>query len=590
MIPKYNIDWTTGRVQANDIPRDIVQKKFGLWDNFVEVCLSRRGMLSNDRGVIAELKKNGEWDAVCEAFDTVLDLKDMVQDEADRLNMLLSDDSVYAYAMLRWENKPIMMRFFQDALVSDNHKRVDAEASNQSGKSFSLCVKASIAFHRNHGKNYTIGLISKSMPQNSMNMRMITKMLKEAKFPYQPGSNDNMTVRVHEVDKNVTNTLVCAVASTSALGYPFDLLLLDEYEFWENPEGLEYMYDQILEPRTFQTKGQIIIYSNPNGKNFVSENLHKRMVKDYFQFHVYNVDFLDVPGNTQEEWDTKKNHTHPIMFASTMAAERTESEGSALTDRDIQKTFSDDLDSLGFRGITKDKESYWFLDLGFVYDQSALVGCYLTKNAEGEVVYNFPVKVYPQAHPHTEIWGFDQSTEDSVPSIVKRFGGDLAMFELDLTGKEGNEINANRAELSCSGVKMSGPWKATWYDRFITLVKQGRVKVQRIDNWLDTQNKNFEFQARSLKISTKMPDGRSRPYPLYHHSSEKDHDDILDAIVGCLSMIDEDMSAQPDSSFFECTTPKKGDEKKEMTAEEKQIEVHKLHNLNRNQNMFYGGF
>jgi hypothetical protein len=408
--------------------------------------------------------------------------------------------------------------------------------------SFSLCVKAAIKFLRAHGKNCTIGLISKSMPQNSMNMRMTTKMLQEAYVPYNPGINDNMTVRINELEGSITNTLVCAVASTSALGFPFDYLLLDEFEFWENPEGLEYMYDQVLEPRTFHTKGQIIIYSNPNGKNFVSENLHKRKIGEEFQFHVYNVNFLDVPGNTREEWDLKQSYTHPIMFASTMAARRTESEGAALTERDIQKTFSDDLDSLGFRGINPSVDNAWFLDLGFVYDQSVLAGCYLTKNDKEEVLYNFAIKCYPQQHPHTEIWGFESSDEDSVPTIVKRFGGDMARFELDLTGKEGNEINANKAGLDCAGIKMSGPWKAKWFDRFITLVKQGRIKVQQIDNWLDTQNKHFAYQARSLRISTKMPDGRSRPYPLYHHTTEKDHDDILDAIIGCLSMIDEDMS------------------------------------------------
>ena len=558
IVPQYDLDWSSGRVQAKDIPRHIVQEKFYLWDNFVESVLVSRGLASS--GLIQSMKDVGDWAAVSDTFNKVFDVKDdLSNEEKDLMGELLKDDTIYAYAILRWEGMPIRLRYFQDALMSDTRKRIDVEASNQSGKSFSLCVKAAIKFLRSHGKNCTIGLISKSMPQNSMNMRMTTKMLKEAYVPYNPGSNDNMTVRINELEGNITNTLVCAVASTSALGFPFDYLLLDEFEFWENPEGLEYMYDQVLEPRTFHTKGQIIIYSNPNGKNFVSENLHKRMIKtpnktgtegveinrqifkEEYQFHVYNVNFLDVPGNTREEWDLKESYTHPIMFASTMAARRTESEGSALNERDIQKTFSDDLDSLGFRGINPSVDNTWFLDLGFVYDQSVLAACYLTKNDKEEVVYNFALKFYPQQHPHTEIWGFEPSDEDSVPTIVKRFGGDMARFELDLTGKEGNEINANRAGLSCAGIKMSGPWKAKWYDRFITLVKQGRIKVQQIDNWIDTQNKNFAYQARSLRISTKMANGNSRPYPLYHHSSEKDHDDALDAIVGCLSMIDEEL-------------------------------------------------
>lgn len=589
-IPKYDLDWGTGRVHAKDIPRDIVTSKFELWDYFVErVHLSRS---LGQPGFLKAMKDAGDWNSVCEVFDSIFDMKDdLTESEQMAMGELLVDETIFAYAILRWEGRPIMLRYFQDCLISDNHRRVDVEASNQSGKSFSLCVKAAVKFMKNHGKNCTIGLISKSMPQNSMNMRMVRKMLKESSVKYNPGSNDNMTVMIHELGDKLTNTLVCSVASTSALGFPFDFLLLDEFEFWENPEGLEYMYDQVLEPRTFHTKGQIVIYSNPNGKNFVSENLHKRKVKDDFQFHVYNVNFLDVPGNTREEWDLKQSYTHPIMFASTMAAKRTESEGSALNERDITKTFSDDLDSLSFRG----SPVAWFLDLGFVYDQSALAGCYLTKNDKDEVIYNFAIKTFPQQHPHTAIWGFEDSHEDSVPDIVKQFGADDCQFELDLTGKEGNELNAQRAGLYCHGVKMSGPWKATWYDRFITLVKQGRIRVQRIDNWIDTHNKNFEYQARSLRISTKMPDGRSRPYPLYHHTNEKDHDDILDAIVGCLSLIDEAMTPQPGMSYIPGEKEQKDakkKEKKKLDTEPYDDEIELAVSKNRVSQMyneFYGG-
>jgi hypothetical protein len=561
-IPKYEIDWSDGRVQAKDIPHDIVEQKFDLWDEFVEsVIVSTK--VPYQVGSCKRLRKESP-ESLARLFKDFLKtyVPQLDEEQKDLMEYLLEDYTIYAYAMLRWENKPIMLRYFQDALVNDTHKRIDAEASNQSGKSFSLCVKAAVAFHKNHGKNYTIGLISKSMPQNSMNMRNVTKMLQEAEYPYAAGSNDNMTVRVHNLKDGITNTLVCAVASTSALGYPFDLLLLDEFEFWENPEGLEYMYDQVLEPRTFQTKGQIIIYSNPNGKNFVSENLHKRKTNDdQYQFHVYNVNFLDVPGNTQEEWDTKQKYTHPIMFASTMAAKRTESEGAALTDTDIAKTKNDDVDSLGFRGC-QGKPSYWFLDLGFVHDQSCLVGCWTSKNDKDETVYNFGVKVYPRSYEHEALWGRIEGTEESVPQLIKRHGDHLMQFELDLTGKEGNEILANQAGLSCAGVKMTGPWKATWYERFITLVKQGRVKVQQIDNWVDTQNKNFDFQARSLRISTKMADGRTRQYPLYHHEKESDHDDILDAIVGCISIVDEELTDIPGISYVPGTKEQEADEKR----------------------------
>jgi hypothetical protein len=251
---------------------------------------------------------------------------------------LMDDYSVYAYANLRWNNKPIMLYPFQDLIINDKHNRIDVESSNQIGKSFVLCVKSTISYLQDHGRNYVIGLISKSMPQNSSNMRMIKQLLATANIAYEAGQHDNMTVTTRNImetyvvdgEMKVTdrvaysNSLVCAVASTSALGFPFNEIMLDEFEFWENPEGLEYMYDQVMDPRTFQTKGSILIFSNPNGKNFVSENLQKRMHGKESLFHIYNFNFLDKPGNTIEEWTEKKDQMHPVIFASTMAALRTE--------------------------------------------------------------------------------------------------------------------------------------------------------------------------------------------------------------------------------------------------------------------------
>lgn len=530
VIPNYNLNWSKGIVYGPDINRSIVDEKYELFDK-----ASSRGLIGVDIDATA----------------------------------MLEDDTIYAYAFLQWENQPIKLRYYQDAIMSDNNRKIDVEAANQQGKTFSLCVKAAVNFLKDHGKNFTIGLISKSMGQNSSNMRMTRAMLKEAKLNYTPGSNDNMTVMVHDLGNGIKNTLVCSVASTSALGYPFDLLLLDEFEFWENPEGLEYMYDQVLEPRTFHTRGQIIIYSNPNGKNFVSENLHKRTLNNGdLEFHVYNINFLDNPHNTQEEWDKAKRVKHPIFFASTMAALRTESEGAALTAKDIERCKDEDVNTLGFYGINPDM-SWWFADLGFVKDQTVLAGCFKTKNEQGETVYNFAIKTYPVAYPMPQIWGIQEGEEESLPQFVNRFSNGNHVFELDLTGKEGNEVLASQNGLSCSGIKMSGPWKAKWYDRFISLVKQGRIKVQYIDNFMDGDNKNFDFQARSLRISTKMADGRTRPYPLYHHTTEDDQDDILDAIVGCLSIADEDMDNFAGAVFIDHA------ELNEKAAEEKKKEQKK---------------
>jgi hypothetical protein len=123
---------------------------------------------------------------------------------------------------------------------------------------------------------------------------------------------------------------------------------------------------------------------------------------------------------------------------------------------------------------------------------------------------------------------------------------------------------------------MSGKWKAEWYDRFCTLVRRGQIKVLHKDNYIDGGNKDFLHQARNLRIRTKTPDGRNLQYPLYHHRTEKDKDDILDSIVGCLSLIDEDMVSHGNMMFFEA-----GKEEEKVEDEDMFETANRLNNRSR---------
>lgn len=541
-LPEYTLDYS-GKVTSAHIDKSVVEKKYLLWDYVVSHDL-----------LLEPVKDKNESN-----FEFSLRQKQFKQ-----AYMLLEDKTIYAYATLKFNGKPVKLYYYQDVIINDKHPRVDIESSNQIGKSFGLCVDAAICFLQDTGKTWTGGLISKSMPQNMNNMRIIKQLLSNSVIKFESGLQENMTVVTRNVYETLadgtktdkvlyTNTLVCAVATTSALGFPFDDMWLDEFEFWENPEGLNYMYDQVMEPRTFSTKGRIRINSNPNGKNFVSEDLQNRFnSKGEKVFHVYNFNFLDKPGNTLEEYNDMKRAKHPIIFASTIDAKRTEGQGAALTDEDVKLTRDAELTRQGeYAG--KEKQCVFFLDLGFVNDQSVLTGAYLSKNEKGETQVNgFYELYYPQMYPHTKIWGKEPGEYPSVPEVLNKYkvAGTLPVFGLDITGKEGNEIHASDMGIPVVAVKMSGPWKATWYDRFISLIKQGRFKHVMVDNWVDGQNKNFEYQARTLIISTKMADGRARPYPIYHHQTEADHDDVLDSYVGLISLIDFEMGESPGATFF----------------------------------------
>lgn len=529
LLPQYNLDWTQGKVYGPDIDRTLVEKKFAAWDYVIanDVLNQKDGS-----GELTKLAKSA-W-------------------------LMLEDDTVFAYSFLKFNNKPVKLRYYQDVIINHKNRIIDVEAANQQGKTFTLCTKAACSFLRDHGKNHTIALVSRSQSQNGTNMRMIKQMLANSDLEWSAGANDSMSVTVRDSDGGYTNTLICAVAGGGALGLPVDLLLLDEFEFWveDNNKNLEWYFDQIFYPRTFETRGQTIIYSNPNGKNFVSEDLQERKTTngDYV-CHTFNINFLDNPDNTREEWEERKSHIHPIIFASTMGAERTEGEGAALKGKDIDDMLNDTTLEEQGEHYGYDKECVFFLDLGFVHDQCALVGLAKEHDKElGKTVWReFYQKAYPINYPIEQVFGKQEGPEETVPQILRKYTyqGVQPVFGMDITGKEGNEVHARDVGLTVIPVKMSGVWKATWYGHWISVVKQRRFKAVNVDNYRDGRNKNFASQCRTLGISTKMPNGNTRPYPLYHHNTEKDLDDYVDATVGAFSLFDDEMGAQGGMTFLE---------------------------------------
>ena len=68
------------------------------------------------------------------------------------------------------------------------------------------------------------------------------------------------------------------------------LELIDELAFYDDGE---YVYEQILQPRTYTTKGQIIVFTNPNGQ----QGICWKMWNDPM-FHRYKFNFLDCPTMT----------------------------------------------------------------------------------------------------------------------------------------------------------------------------------------------------------------------------------------------------------------------------------------------------
>jgi len=542
-IPKHNLNFGD-KIRGQHLDCDIVKKKLAVFSTAFKLGLFKepvKGHFRNNLGAYNDKLKL--WSNAVKLYE---------------------DKTIYAYANLKWNGKPIRLYPFQDAIINDLHKRIDVESSNQIGKSFLLCVDAVIEFLQDHGKGYTIGLISKSMAQNSSNMRMVKQMLKTANIEFAAGDSDSMTVTTRDIYKHpedsekylaYSNTLVCAVASTSSLGFPFNLELLDEFEFWENPEGLAYMYDQVFKPRMFDTKGKCVIFSNPNGKNFVSEDLQKRkdLITGLPEFHVYNFNFLDKPGNTQKEWDQEKSNTHPVIFASTVAALRTDVEGAFFTNKEILDSYSKKLDEMGVHaGIGK--QCYFFLDVGVVHDQNVLTGLYKELNDKGDTVLNlFYEHYYPVTYPLWRVVGLEPGKDNtfngedgwegyaldnlSVKQVMTKYSFKEVMpvFGVDATGHAAIVPLINSVGLTCQDIIFTGVKKWKMYERFKTFMAKRLLKRGRTANWLHSKNQNWDFQARKLLI--KKPQNGS--YYLIHHALESDLDDVMDSTAGCVLLADD---------------------------------------------------
>lgn len=598
-VPKYegidynfkvtsDVLWKSQELAANKLGYSHLKSKWKGWDDKVLTIPEYKFALYD------YCKENGFFSKPKQLTDESFESFQSRYEKWRAAVSLLKDDTIYAYAFLKFNGVSIKLYPYQDCIVNDGWRWIDVELSNQIGKSFALQVMATVKFHRDHRKQVHIGLVSKSKEQNGQNMRAVKNFIDNAEVGYDTSeSTASMSVTTRKVgDKGYTNNIICTVATTSALGYPFDWIFADEYEFWTNPEGIQIMYDQVFKPRTFHTKGQIVIFSNPNGKNFVSENLQQREITKQEakvvlgltdeeiqiafldndkikQFHVYNFNFLDKPGNTKEEWDMEKRNTHPIQFASTMAAIRTESEGSAISLAQIEDSRSSYLKDAG-KHAGKGKNCAFFLDVGHVSDQSVLTGVYAVKNNDtGQTeVHEFYKHYYPVTYPLWRIIGIDPSLmsgnsmniEDGwegelQPNLVEVLAeystGIQPLFGADITGNKAMVPLLDIAKIHSEDVIMSGPWKADWYGALISLLAQRRFKRTEDENWVDGANKNWEFQARGLKITTKMANGNARQYPLYHHEKESDHDDALDSTVGALSLIYYELDSAPTLKYIE---------------------------------------
>src|SRR3990167_5048361 len=143
-----------------------------------------------------------------------------IQIENNNVNWnLFYDPTLWAYKHLRdKQNKPCLLRGFQDTIINDKHRFVSVVAANQVGKTWTACVKA--IHHALFVNNASVLIISRSEQQAIMILDEIKWMMKRAniKFDSVIGEVENRT-ELHLInnDKVGVSVIRCLPPTTTIL-------------------------------------------------------------------------------------------------------------------------------------------------------------------------------------------------------------------------------------------------------------------------------------------------------------------------------------------------------------------------------------
>lgn len=292
----------------------------------------------NETNFLEERKKcEEELNKKFQSYDSIKYLPIPEYEKKQKAGILFKDPSIWAYGTLKdKQNKPLKVFPFQDIFINDKNRFIHCTAANQIGKTWAVCIKA--LHHALHVPNASVMIISKSEQQAIMVLDEIKWMIRRSgMFNTMIGDIENRTELSIRSPNNGISIIRSFAPTTTALGFPATLLLLDETGFWEKNSDLTPtdFYIQVLEPRTNATKnwthpflvmGQIVSITNPNGEQGLAYNLFQDE-----RFHQYIYCWLANPYNTPEEYFFHKTRLPPYRFASIYGATYLSPEGGFIT-------------------------------------------------------------------------------------------------------------------------------------------------------------------------------------------------------------------------------------------------------------------
>ena len=471
-----------------------------------------------------------EWDRIV-ANNELASTDDVVR---VRAYQLLLDPTVYAYAYFRDdEGQPFRMTAYQDAIVNCIHDGTELcperfilfKAANQIGKSKILCLMA--IYHAFNKENVNIVMVSKSLPQSQFLLAQIRHTLNNSKFAdtwrENIGETANTTVlsfkREFKDDqgklvKTMTNRIICAPMGEGLLGYPVHYLYLDEADFYEDAKTFFW---KVGLPRTNKTKGQIILFSNPNpdisrNSSLLWELWSGKLFKRKFSFN-----FLDAPWNSKLEYTEIQKNSPSYIFASTHDGEFPEEGGGFFKHSEIQDMMQKEWHN---QLPIVDRPIYIGLDLAKVRDQSVLVIGTSHQNQQDASLQDIHV-LYMMAFPQKTDYIEVVKELERIYRFYQEHHHGVAHVGFDATGVgKGIDDFIKFNMVKATPIDFNLQSKSRMYGNFKMLSEQRRIRI--------VYDINCEKQLAGLVFER-----TARGYLTIKHEKEQMHDDYPDAIV-CL--------------------------------------------------------
>jgi hypothetical protein len=375
-------------------------------------------------------------------------------------------------------------------------------------------------------------LVSKTFEQCKELLKKIKSLMNATSVDYESmiGDEDNLTrlsLEHYETtfddkgdakkEKIGESRIICVPATTGALGYTADRIFADEIGFWENGK---HIYNQILDPRTYHTKGPIKAVSNPNGKQGIMWDLWNRKT-----FYKLQFSYLDCPANTEKDYERRCEGKTKEEISSTLDATFTSPQGGFISRKERQAMTNRDFPNA--LPTVPEEPLYVFFD--FAKSKDRTVRTIGSKYDDGDIegVNVHEMKEYPRGTPYNEII---QELKDDIQSIGAE---NFATVGWDNSGVgAGIQDFIKRVQefgVHVTPVEFSLKNKSRIYTLFKLLIERNLkdkpgVQIPYVQE-CDKQLSYLEFNKTS------------RGYLRVHHKNDSMRDDFPDALAGLCSLM-----------------------------------------------------